>query len=96
MNRRLYSFNPTGSRKEMQARVDFLTLEINNFLGRGHKKYEVIRFKTSPGAGKLHTIKVKTPNGEYLHLRVLQPPPRTGKPWALQQVKSGVGQYTPI
>ena len=96
MNRKFYPFNPTRKRTEMQARIDFLTLEINNFLGLSHKKYEVIRFKTSRTAGKLHTIKVKTPDGVYLHLKVMQPPPMTGRNWTLQQVRRGVSLYTPI
>jgi predicted secreted protein len=80
----------------MQSRVNFLRLEINKFLGQNNKKYEIIRFKTSQAAGKVHTIKVKTDKGIYLHLKVVQPAPRTGQSWKILQVKEGVGLYTPI
>lgn len=96
MNRKLYTFNATGKRTEIQSRVDFLTLEINKFLGKSYKQYEVIRFKTSNTAGKLYTIKVKTTDQKYLHLKIMQPAPRTGKSWKVLQVKQGMGLYTPI
>ena len=96
MNRNYQGFNPVRKRVEMQSRINFLTLEINKISGEGHKKYDVVSYKTSQIAGKMHTVKIKTDKGKYFHVKIIQPAPLSGMGWKVVQIRKDVNEYTPF
>lgn len=81
---------------EEQAVLDSVKAEVETLLSKQFAEFTAVSFTTQVVAGTNYLFKVHGGDGVYLHVKVHQPLPHTGKPCEVIKATAGLSLNDPL